>query len=442
MQTIIACTTPLGYSGIAVLRLSGSDAFSISSKMIEKEFSWTHRMATLHRIIDTEGQEIDQCVFLPFQSPSSFTGENVVEISCHGNPLIVDQLIDLAICYGARLARNGEFSRRSVMNGKMSLLKAEALNQVIHASSMEGISLAQKGLSGAVDKNEEEIREQLLDLCAQIEAEMDYPQEELSDSSDEDVAQKLRAIATKSRSAAESFNRNKTRLQGASVVILGPVNAGKSSLFNHLVGSKRAIVNARPGTTRDIIERRVLFEGIEVCFFDTAGVRFDTDDSIEKEGIQMGLELAKEADICILLCPAFQEIGVIAELRERIENIPSILVASHLDKCSEPKFICDIAISNATKQGLNQLRHRIRTELGLQESKESKWIALSQRQYELFLSIAEHIELGAEALVGFLGPVVAAEEITRALERLADLRGESAREAVLDRLFSRFCIGK
>lgn len=442
VQTIVACATPLGYSGIAVLRLSGADAFDIGSQLIGKSRSWKHRNASLHRILDRRGQELDQCIFLAFEGPSSFTGEDILEISCHGNPLIVDQIIDIAISYGARLARNGEFSRRAVMNGKLSLLKAEALNQVIHASSVEGISLAQRGLSGGVDQNEEHIRGELIDICAEIEAEMDYPQEELSDNSDEYTAQRLRAIAKRARKAAESFQSNKTRLQGASVVILGPVNAGKSSLFNHLVGSKRAIVNSRPGTTRDIIERRVLFEGIEVCFFDTAGIRFDTDDSIEKEGIQMGLELASEADLCLLLCPIFQKIGVIADLRVKIKEIPSILIASHLDQESKPKFAYDLAISNKTGEGIALLRERIRAELGLQESKESQWIALSQRQYELFLSIAEHIELAAEAIIGFLGPVVAAEEITQALERLGELRGESAREAVLDRLFSKFCIGK
>ena len=293
-----------------------------------------------------------------------------------------------------------------------------------------------------MDQNEEALRNSLLDICAEIEAEMDYPQEDLSDNSEEDTAQKLRELALQAKEAAQSFQANKTRLQGASVVILGPVNAGKSSLFNHLVGSKRAIVNSRPGTTRDIIERRVLFEGLEVCFFDTAGIRFDTNDSIEKEGIQMGLELAYEADLCILVCPIFQEIGVIDDLRQKIKHIPSILIASHLDQSSEAKFVYDIAVSNKTEEGLELLRERIRRELGLQDSKESKWIALSQRQYELFLSIAEHLEMAAEAIVGFLGPVVAAEEITQALERLSELRGESAREAILDRLFSKFCIGK
>lgn len=442
LQTIIACTTPLGYSGIAVLRISGMEAFSIASKMIEKQIDWEHRVARLCRILDKAGKELDQCVFLAFQAPHSFTGENIIEISCHGNPLIVDKIIEVAISHGARLARNGEFSRRAVVNGKLSLLRAEALNQVIHASSIEGVVLAQKGLSGGVDQNEAEIREQLLDICAEIEAEMDYPQEDLSDNTEEETAQRLLDIAREAREAAQSFKNNKTRLQGASVVILGPVNAGKSSLFNHLVGSKRAIVNSRPGTTRDIIERRVLFDGIEICFFDTAGIRFDTHDSIEKEGIQMGLELASEADLCLLLCPVSQEIGVIADLKEKIQEVPSIMIASHHDLNIEPNFIYDIAISNKTGEGIPSLKTRIRKELGLQESKESKWIALSQRQYELFLSIAEHIELAAAAIVGFLGPVVAAEEITQALERLAELRGESAREAVLDRLFSKFCIGK
>ena len=442
MQTIIACTTPLGYSGIAVIRLSGSDAFSIAEALMAEKKQWKHRTALLAECLDSTGALIDQCIFLPFFAPNSFTGEDVVEISCHGNPLIVDAIIDQSISYGARLARNGEFSRRAVLNNKLSLLRAEALNQVIHASSFEGIALAQNGLTGAVDLNEQEIREELLDICAEIEAEMDYPQEDLADSTDEDLAERLKKIEEKARASANSYKENKIRLEGAKVVILGPVNAGKSSLFNHLVGTKRAIVNSRAGTTRDIIERRVLFEGIEVCFFDTAGARFDTDDPIEKEGIQMGLELAKESDLCLFLCPSNQELGVVSYLQEETASIPSILVASHIDKEPSPRFEADVHISNISTKGIAELKERIRHELGISQSRESKWIALSQRQQELFLSIAEHLSIAQEALLGFLGPVVAAEEITQALERMAELRGDSAREAVLDRLFSRFCIGK
>jgi tRNA modification GTPase len=213
-------------------------------------------------------------------------------------------------------------------------------------------------------------------------------------------------------------------------------------LFNNLVGQKRAIVSERPGTTRDIVERRVLLDGLEICFFDTAGARFDSDDPIENEGIQMGLELAEGADLCLFLCPANQPLGVVTQLKSHLNMIPSLVIATHSDVCSEPDFNYDCLISNTNKSGIYELNKKIRTVLGINDSQESKRVVLSHRQQSLYLSIAEHVEQSAVALAGFLGPAVATEEIILALELLASLRGDSAREQVLDTLFAKFCIGK
>jgi tRNA modification GTPase len=442
LDTIIACTTPFGRSGVAMLRISGQHATDIAAKLSNHSSLFVDRKAILLSIVQQDGQLLDSAIFIYMKGPRSFTGEDVIEISCHGNPLIVDKIIELAIEYGARPARKGEFTRRAVENNKLSMLQAEALGELIHSASIEGVQLAHAGLNGQIDNNEKEIREELLNICAEIEAKMDYPQEDLSYINDEEIAKFLRVIAAKSRKASDSWKGDKIRLQGAKVVILGPVNAGKSSLFNHLVDSKRAIVNSRPGTTRDIIERKVLLDGLEVCFFDTAGIRFETNDPIESEGIQMGLELAAEADLCLLVLPVDQDIGIMETIIQRIDGIPTLMIASHSDKDLKPSFPCDYLISNITKDGLQMLRNGIRDKLGLTTTNENRWIALSQRQYELFLSIADHLEMAASSLMGMLGPAVAAEEITQALERLAKLRGENAREKVLDRLFSKFCIGK
>jgi len=425
-----------------MLRMSGHNALTIANALISKKTEWMERRAFLSSIFDSDGSRIDTAMILYMKGPRSFTGEDVVEISCHGNPLIVDAIIERAIQLGARVARNGEFTRRAVENNKLSLLQAEALNELIHSVSIEGNQVAQAGLAGQVDDNEQEIREKLLDICAEIEAKMDYPQEDLSDVHDQEISSELKLIAEQSTKAARAWKGNRIRLQGAKVAILGPVNAGKSSLFNHLVSSRRAIVNARPGTTRDIIERRVVLDGIEVCFFDTAGIRFETDDPIEAEGIQMGLELAQQSDLCLFVVPIDQDLGVMKKVQESVPNIPSIVIASHADKGGIPNFKADNIISNTTKEGLDELQQSIRCHLGLQASKESRWISLSQRQSELFIAIARHLEQAADSLTGILGPAVAAEEITQALERLAVLRGENAREDILDRLFSRFCIGK
>ena len=425
-----------------MLRLSGDKAIDIAQKMAPTVSKWEHSHAVVGYIYQSSGSVLDQVVITTFKAPRSFTGENTVEFSCHGNPLIVDSIISLAIEYGARMARAGEFTRQSVLNGKMTMLKAEALNEVIHAGSLDGVEIAQQGLQGLVDENEVQLREQLLNIAAELEAKMDYPQEDLSFESDEEIVDTLRAIAHNARLAADSYQQNRIRLHGAKVAILGPVNAGKSSLFNHLVGSKRAIVSDRPGTTRDIVERRVLIDGIEICFFDTAGARFDSHDPIENEGIQMGLELAKEADLCLLVHPANQELGVILDLQKEIGSVPSLLVVTYADLVDSIDFESDCFVSNKTLAGISDVKNKIRTLLGFNEISENKHVSLSKRQQSLFQRIAQHVDISAEALTGFLGPAVATEEITLALEALAELRGGDAREAVLDQLFSKFCIGK
>ena len=425
-----------------MLRLSGEKAIEVAQRMAPFTKKWEHSRAVVGYLHQSNGDVLDQVVMTTFKAPRSFTGEDTVEFSCHGNPLIVDAIIDLAIEYGARLARAGEFTRQAVLNGKMTMLKAEALNEVIHAASIDGVGIAQRGLQGLVDDNEELLRNKLLSIAAELEAKMDYPQEDLSFESDEEIIRELNEIARESRASAQSYQQNKLRLHGAKVAILGPVNAGKSSLFNHLVGSKRAIVSDRPGTTRDIVERRVLMDGMEICFFDTAGARFNSDDPIENEGIQMGLEIAKEADLCLLVHPANQELGVVLDLKNEIGTMPSLLIITHSDLDNNPNYEHDCLVSNIDGYGILELRNKIRTVLGLNKSIESNKVSLSQRQQALFQTIAEHVEVSAEALSGFLGPAVATEEITLALEALADLRGDDARESVLDQLFSKFCIGK
>lgn len=425
-----------------MLRLSGEQAIEIAQKMAPTIQKWEHSRAVVGYIHQSDDTVLDRVVVTTFQAPRSFTGENTVEFSCHGNPLIVDAIINLAIEHGARLARAGEFTRQAVLNGKMSMLKAEALNEVIHAGSLAGVEIAQRGLRGLVDDNEHQLRDLLLTIAAELEAKMDYPQEDLSFESDEKIVEALNKIARNARLTAQSYQHNRIRLHGAKVAILGPVNAGKSSLFNHLVGSKRAIVSDRPGTTRDIVERRVLIDGMEICFFDTAGARFDSADPIENEGIQMGLEIAQEADLCLLVHPANQELGVITDLKKEIRSVPSLLVLTHIDLVSKQNFEADCMVSNKSGKGIEELLLKIRTVLGINKTVELTNISLSQRQQSLFQVIAEHVEMSAEALSGFLGPAVATEEITLALEALAKLRGDDAREAVLDQLFSKFCVGK
>ena len=442
MDTIIALTTPPGRSGVAVLRVSGDQAIDFLGRLIAEKnpLLLPTRNLLLRSLYDQDGDVLDKALVSVMPGPNSFTGEDVAEIMCHGNPIIVDAVINTMILFGARPARPGEFSRRAVEHGKVSLLQAEALNGLIHAVSLPGVALAQKGLSGSVDQNEQELREELLDICAELEARMDYPQEDLSYESDADLAEKLLSLAQCAKFASSSWRGNRIQLEGAKVAIVGPVNAGKSSLFNHLVGSHRAIVSDQPGTTRDVVERRVVHQGLDICYFDTAGFREQSDDSIELEGMAMGLSLAASADLVLMVFPVWSSQKELDLLSSKISS-PKLLIATQCD-IGSAQFSCDLECSSTTETGIDEVKNAITTKLTDAVTQAQRWTALSQRQQELFWSVAEHLERAKSSLLGLAGPVVAAEELTQALERLSELRGDDARESVLDRLFSRFCIGK
>ena len=259
------------------------------------------------------------------------------------------------------------------------------------------------------------------------------PQEDLSFESDEEIVETLNQIAQNARLTAQSYQQNRIRLHGAKVAILGPVNAGKSSLFNHLVGSKRAIVSDRPGTTRDIVERRVLIDGMEICFFDTAVQGLIALIQSKMKAYRWGFKLRKRLIYAYLVHPANQDLGVIVDLQQEINHVPSILVLTHIDLVDV--FIeADCMVSNKSGSGLEELLLKIRTVLGLNKISETNHVSLSQRQQSLFQSIADHVEVSAEALNGFLGPAVATEEITLALKPLQNYVG-----MMLERLCSISC---
>lgn len=444
MHTIIACSSPPGQGGVALLRMSGSLSICIAKKLSGRT-SFRARYATLASLRHN-GMVLDQVLLASMPGPNSFTGEDVIEISCHGNPLIVQQIIEACVELGARVARPGEFTRRALENGKMTLLQAEALNGVIHARSLEGLKLVHNNLSGELDAGVSHIREELLDLCAELEAMLDHPDDDLSMLSDEEISRSLLSIAQRAQQSASNWKSNRIGLQGAKVALLGDVNAGKSSLFNSLLGFERAIVSNIPGTTRDAIEKTVRWDGLEISFLDTAGARAHTDDVIEARGIELGLHLAKEVDLCLLVFSAEREYGNKIQdqldwLEHQVSPVPVIRVGTHLDRCSSHAK-GDILISNTTKENLDVLKENILSSLREKPTQGTSLSIVSQRQYDLFLSLSRHCSMASSALLGIYGPAVAAEEVTEALTRIAELTGEEVRERVLDRLFSKFCIGK
>lgn len=373
--------------------------------------------------------------------PTTATGEDVLELGCHGNPLIVEQLLDRLVALGARPARPGEFTRRAVERGRLDLVAAEAVHGLITARSSAGLDAAREGLDGRLQVTLSAHRQALLDLAAELEVRLDHPGEDLGEASDEEVVAQLRAQATALAALAASWRAGKRRLEGARVALVGPVNAGKSSLFNRLVGMDRALVSDQPGTTRDVIERAVLVDGLELTFLDTAGEREAT--GLEAAGQRLAQQLTADVDLRLhvfsaLAPPAAEVVAALA---------PGWLVVTHADienalseevlGSGRPSFL----VSSATGRGVPGLLEAVRDELGRDPSGAAA-VVLSQRQHELLRAMAAHVGEAADCLGGMVGPAVAAECVTLALERLGELTGEDVREDVLDRLFSRFCIGK
>ena len=440
METIIALSTPWGRSAIGVLRLSGANARSIVERVCPGGPKWRPRRASVRTARDKEGQIIDEVLAVWMPGPNSYTGEDVVELSGHGNPVLLSALMDSLIAEGARPARPGEFTRRALENDRTNLLHAEALNALISARTRAGARDAQMGLSGNMTNEVDQIRETLLDLAAELEARLDHPDDDLSHQSDASICEQLCTLAEQAQSTAQTWSSSKLRLQGATVALIGPVNAGKSSLFNHLVGTQRALVSDRPGTTRDVVERATLIEGMDITFLDTAG-EGGTEDAIEQAGLAMGQSLSADADLRLVVVPLNQPKH--SSLDSLVGRGSHLFVGTFSDKKRHPNAPeVDIEIDNTTANGVKELRHRIRQAVGLEESQTQKVVVLSQRQHDLYRSISTHCLEAQEALAGALGPAVAVSEIVYAIERLGELKGIDAREAVLDRLFSRFCIGK
>ena len=376
------------------------------------------------------------------RGPRSFTGEDVVEITCHGNPVVVTAIVDAAVALGARPARPGEFTRRAVENGRLDLLQAEALAAVIDATTAEGVALAQGGLAGGLSNAVAAIREALLDLAAELEARLDQPEGDLEVLDDAAVVAALRAVVGEASALAGTWASAAPASRAPGSPWSAPSTPG-SRRSSTTSCSHRALVSATPGTTRDAVERRIAVGGLDLTVVDTAGERPDPGE-IEAAGLRLGRQLAEEADLQLVVWPRHQPLDATgAALLARTANRTRLVVETFGDHPRHPAAPpADLTIDNTDGGGLAELTAALATRLGGGPSRADRAVVVSQRQQARLQAVAERAGAAAEALDGFAGPAIASEEVHLALEALAELTGESAREAVLDRLFSRFCIGK
>ncbi|MDO4563461.1 MAG: tRNA uridine-5-carboxymethylaminomethyl(34) synthesis GTPase MnmE [Clostridia bacterium] len=440
-DTICAVSTPRGKGAVSIIRVSGDDAFEICDKLFfgkKKLANAASHSVHFGRVGNEAGEAIDECLVSVFVAPTSFTGENVCEIACHGGILVTQKVLDAVIAAGARIAEPGEFTKRAFLMGKLTLTQAESIKDVIDAQTSAALEAATKRLWGALSKPIEEIRRSLVRLAAAIGAAADFPEENAADFAHEDI----RAILQRARDGIEKLlcgaKRGAFLRNGAKVAIVGVPNTGKSSILNALVEQNRAIVTAQPGTTRDIVEESIEIDGVPVCLGDTAGIRA-ADDAVEKIGVEMAREYIKNAAMCIFVTEAGRELTEEEnELLKEIGDKPVITVANKTDLCGDERENA-VKASALERRGMEELKSAISKALG--DSSQDVYIA-NERVRSSLNGAKEAICRAQKTIEGEFPEDVAMVDIADAIELLGVSDGKSVSEEIVDTVFAEFCLGK
>jgi len=449
-DTIVAVATPHGFGGISVLKISGPDSkkiiWSISSANKNKN-PFKHKTVTLVKLLDEGNVPFEDGVITFFKKPYSHTGEDIVEISCHGNPSIVNQIFSLCCDHGARAAEPGEFTKRAFLNGKIDLIQAEAVASLIHSKTHESASLNFKMLHGELSKTMKDVKKSLIGLLAKIEFELDINEDDLQPSLLVDSLSALKIIQNILKSALGSYNSVRMLNDGANVVICGPPNAGKSTLLNCMAGFNRAITGPQPGTTRDTVKASISIGGVPVTLVDTAGLRVSKN-KIEQEGVTRAKKEMSNSDCVLAVTPANEPIN---DKHINISDNPSVHVISKVDLCDKKKltyfkkhFPSACIVSAKTSFGVPLLLKSIQTHLGVSSSFSPLVPVITGRQNTILKKMALCIKNSINLLSVGVGVhfELVSFELRDALGQIDILLGKTTADDVLDRVFSGFCVGK
>ncbi len=458
-DTIVAISTPPGRGGIGIVRLSGADAVSIASSLVRLAKPLVPTQAQLADILDPESEDaeqatrIDEAVVTFFQAPNSYTREDVVEIAAHGSPVVLESLVRAAIARGARLARPGEFTERAFLSGRLDLTQAEAVRDLIEAQTLYQAKIASEQMEGVLSRRIQPIKHALVHLIAELEAGIDFAEDDIDLIPPEVIASRVAAIMEPLEALAASFAYGRVVRDGISLSIVGRPNAGKSSLFNRLVQRERAIVTATPGTTRDLVTERVSLGGIPLDLIDTAGLRTAQDEA-ESIGIQKSREALADADVVLLVLDATadaltpEEIVLLDQMRTR----RALVVLNKMDLAhgksgSEVFRLLDgnagaIETSALTGEGIPALRDAVLT-LIRGEGKEVETGLMTNVRQQQAVSEALHALADAQAALDANVPhEMLLIDLHTALRSLDALTGATTADDILNLIFSTFCIGK
>jgi len=439
-DTIVALSTPPGVAAIAVIRLSGPESRAIVGRLVAEKAEGKLGRA-VYRTLTHQGKTLDDVVLTFWRAPHSYTGEETVEISCHGNPHIVENIIEACLALGARAARPGEFTQRAFLNDKLSLTQAEGLLDLLYAPTERALASARAMKEGRLGHALEAVRAELVDLLSHLEASLDFAEEGIEPRVGPEFAARVESAREKIGQLIRTAPLGRILQEGARAVIVGEPNAGKSSLLNALLREDRAIVAPTPGTTRDLIEAPCNVRGLPLRLIDTAGRR-DSDDPVEIEGNRRARALLPKAQLLLHVVEAHRPYA--AAKIELPENIPSLLIANKSDLGrheSMPKEA--IFLSALSGEGIAELEVKIEAALLAGAADETETVlTINARQNATLERAAQSLDRAREALRGSVGLEMVSIELRDALHDLAEVIGETENEDILTRLFQNFCIGK
>jgi tRNA modification GTPase len=442
--TIAAISTPIGEGAISLVRMSGADAVAIAGKIFrgkEKPLRFESHVQHFGEIVDHSGQLIDEVMIAVHRAPASYTGEDIIEISCHGGILVTAKILEVCLRNGAQAARPGEFTERAFLNGKMDLTQAEAVIDLIRARTDLALRSATEQLEGKLGETIRTIREGLVELLAHIEASIDFPEEGIEPDDGKKLHARLDSVRQQITALLDTADEGRMLREGVRIVIYGATNAGKSSLLNRLLGYERVIVSDTHGTTRDTIEETINLRGLPVRLFDTAGLRTSSSD-VERKGIARTENSLKQADLRLHIidrnAPRPPHFG------DRAANGNEIVVLnkSDLPEHGDWKDFKAIRISCATQDGLRELQEEVIARIGKENLEAENSIAINLRHRDCLRRALEACDRAREAMTNGTSPEYLAVDLNDALRAVGEVIGTVGVEQILDSIFGQFCIGK
>lgn len=448
MNTVVALSTPRGRGALAVIRLSGPQAIAIARRLARLD-EFEPRRATLTTLRAAGADEVlDQVLLTCFPAPHSLTGEDVVEISCHGSPAIVRRLVDATLELGAVLAAPGEFTLRALMNGKIDLAQAEAIRDLIAAQTDAAVKQAARQLEGELSSALDPFKQKLIEVIVLLESTLEFVEDDLPAPQVNQIDETLGSVIAGIDRLSQSYTAGRLLQDGARVTITGRPNVGKSSLFNGLVRSERAIVTDVPGTTRDTLSESIDIGGVPVVLTDTAGLRESTD-NVETLGIERTHRAMGDADLVLVVLDGSSEVGPEdRELLDRTADTRRIVV---LNKCDLPAFgstsrcatgVEAINVSARTGEGLPSLHSAILAKLNSDGTEDGSLLITNARHYDLLCNAKRELEVARECLRDRHSEELVLAPLHNGLKLLGQITGETTTEDILSEIFATFCIGK